>query len=669
MSQPPSQPPQGGFGAPEDQPPTGGFGAPHDPRAHDGFGAPQGAPAPQGTPPGAPQGPPPGASQDPRAQDTPPPPAQPPAPPQAPAPPQTPPAAGPPQPGYGYPQQPGPYAQPGPYGQPQPQPQPQQPGPYGQPQSQPPGPYGQPHPQQPGPYGQPGAYGQPQQPGYGYPPQAQYPGGPGTPPPGGPGGPGGGKNPFKGKPAVVIGASVAALLVIGGTVWAVSSGGGDGKKPVAHSSESGKASASASDAPVNPGDGSGNGGEDPQNLNEGRQAGEAKVLWYKQAPDAPGSGADAPGLWITGKTAVKAAYKQLFAFNVGDGKPTWDAITFPQKICAVTPQKTSDDKVVVAYMSGSSDSAKCNQLQQVDLGTGAKGWSGKVPDGELFDSTLSVELSITGDTLTVGRSMSGTAYDVGSGKKLWDKKKYGAGCYPAGFAGGSKLVSVASCGVGTDTEHDEVQELDPATGKAKWTTKIPKGWTVERTYSVNPVVLYMTNKDKKTVNVTALKNNGDIRSQLESKDSFAPECGYAILDRDLTGCLGTASDANTLYLPTEAKSGANEVVAFSLETGKEKWRVKSPADESMMPLKMDGTNLVAYVEPSYDAGGQIVSIPTTGSSHKATKLLQMPQGTADIENGFFSKAVDYVDGRFYISTTRLTGNDDAKEKLMLAYGK
>jgi outer membrane protein assembly factor BamB len=465
---------------------------------------------------------------------------------------------------------------------------------------------------------------------------------------------------------VVIGAAVAALLVVGAAVWAVSSGGDDGKKPVAQKSPSPKLS--ASDDPVNPGDGSGDGGEDHKDLNEGRQAGEAKVLWYKQAPDAPGSGADAPGLWITDKTAVKAAYKQVFAFNVGDGKPTWDALTFPQKICAVTPQKTSDDKIVIAYMSGTGDNAKCNQLQQLDLDTGAKGWSTKVPDGELFDSTLSIELSVAGDTLMVGRSMSGTAYDVSSGKKLWDKKKYGAGCYPAGFAGGAKLLAVSSCGVGSDTEHDEVQELNPATGAAKWTTKIPKGWRVERAYSVNPVVLYMTNDDKKTVNVTTLKDNGDVRSQLKSKDTFAPDCGYAVLDRDLPGCFGTAADADTLYLPTEAKSGANEIVAFNLATGKEKWRVKSPADESMLPMRMDGTNLIAYVEPSYDAGGQIVSIATTGSSHKTTKLLQNPQGTADIENSFFSRAVDYVDGRFYISTTRLTGQDDAKEKLMLAYG-
>ncbi|MEU6810877.1 PQQ-binding-like beta-propeller repeat protein [Streptomyces sp. NPDC046831] len=608
MTQPPDQQPPGGH--PDQQPSQpGGFGDAQDPR--------------QGTPP-------------------PPPPVQPPQ----------------PRPGFGHPQQPG---APGPYAQPGP-------GPYGAPAA--PGPYGQPGPYaQPGPYGQPqpGPYGQPQQPGpygpqpgYGY-PQPQFPGAPGTPPPGG------SRNPFKGRPAAVVGAAVAALLVVGGTVWAVSSGDDDGRKPVAE--KSGDAKGPASDAPVDPGDGSGDGGEDPEDLNDGRKPGEAKVLWYKEAPDAPGSGADAPGMWITGRTAVKAAYKQLFAYAVGDGKPAWDPVGFPQKICAVTPQKSADDKIVVAYMSGASDRAKCNQLQQIDLNTGAKGWSGEVAEGSLFDSTLSVELSITGRTLMVGRSQSGTAYDLGTGKKLFDKQKYGEACFPAAFAGGARLISVASCGAGRANEHDEVQELDPTTGRARWTRKIPKGWSVTRAYSVDPVILYMTNEDKKHWNISTLKADGSVLSQADTKASFRPECGWAVLERDLQGCKGVASDAGTLYLPTEATSGPNEIVAISLATGKEKWRVKSPADTTMLPVTVESGRLVAYVEPSYSSGGRIVSVPTAGTAHTVTTLLQNPQATAQIENGFFSRDFHWADGRFYLSTTRLSGRDEAKEKLMLAFGK
>ncbi|MEU6669775.1 PQQ-binding-like beta-propeller repeat protein [Streptomyces sp. NPDC046727] len=594
MTQPPNQPPQGGFGPPQDQPPQGGgFGpAPQTPPAQGGFGAPQTPPAQGGF--GAPQ---------------------PPA-----APPQQ------PQPGYGYPQQPGPYGG-------------GAPGPYGYPQA----------PQQPGPYGA-------AQPGYGHPQQPPYPGAPG--------GPVGGGQGNRKKTALIIGAAVAALLVIGGTVFAFAGGDGDEgqKKPVAEHSDDSKQSSSGTPT-ASPG------GDDPDHLNAGRQAGEAKVLWYKPAPDAPASGADAPGMWVSGDTAVKAAYKQVFAFGAGDGSTAWGPVTFPQKICAATPQKSADDKIVVAYMNGGGDRAKCNQLQQLDLRTGEKGWSGEVADGGLFDSALTVELTVSGKTLMVGRSQSGTAYDIDSGKKLYDKKRYGSACFPAAFAGGtSRLIQVASCGAGTASEHEEIQELDPATGKVRWTQPVKKGWEVSRTYSVDPLVVYLTNRDKKAWNISTFTANGKFRSEVKVDEKFAPRCGWAVLERELQGCQGVAVDADTLYLPTDSTIRANEIVAISLSDGKEKWRVKSPSDRPMAPVKAEGGKLIAYVQPSYDSGGQVVSVPVTGSSHKTTRLLQNPEGAADVENTFYDGVVDWSGGRFFISSGRLSGDDDSKEKLIMAFG-
>ncbi|MEU3411266.1 PQQ-binding-like beta-propeller repeat protein [Streptomyces sp. NPDC006658] len=613
MTQPPDQPPHGGFGAPQDQPPgPGGFGTAQPPPAPGAFGAPQ---APQAPPAQAGFGAP-----------------QPPA-----APPQ-------PQPGYGYPQQPGPYgAAPGPYGQPQP-------GPYGQQQ---PGPYGYPQqaPQQPGPYGAPQA-------GYGQPPQPPYPGMPGIPG-AAPGGPASRK-----KTALIIGSAVAALLVIGGTVFAVTGGGdegGGGKKPVARHSDGPEHSATSSPTT--------SGGADPDHLNDGRGPGEAKVLWYAPAPDAPASGADAPGMWITGDTAVKAAYKQVFAFGTGDGHTAWGPLSLPQKICAVTPRQSADDKVVVAYMSGAGEHAKCNQLQQLDLRTGEKGWSGEVADGGLFDSALTIELTVSGKTLMVGRSQSGTAYDIDSGKKLYDKKRYGAACFPAAYAGGTdRLIQVSSCGVGTSGEHEELQELDPANGAVRWTQKLKKGWEVSRAYSVDPLVVYLTNRDKKTWNISSFTKDGKFRSEVTVDEKFAPRCGWAILERELQGCQGVAVDADTLYLPTDATVSANEIVAVGLADGKEKWRVKSPSDRPMYPLKTEGGKLVAYVQPSYDTGGQVVSVPTAGSAHRTTALLRNPQGAADVEGTFYDGVLDWTGGRLFISSGRLSGDDDSKEKLIMAFG-
>ncbi|MGA5652665.1 PQQ-binding-like beta-propeller repeat protein [Streptomyces seoulensis] len=549
---------------------------------------------------------------------------------------------GQPQGGFGAPQQPPPQ---GGFGAPQ-----QPPPGYGYPQQPPPPPgYGYPQ-QPPGPYAQPGPYGQAP---YGAYPQ---PGGPGRPP--------GNKK----RTALIAGAVAVALLLVGGTVYAVTSGGGDDDKPVAHPSGDSKQSASPS---ADTGDGKGDGRSDAEDLNAGRKPGEAKVLWYKSAPDAPGNGADAPGLWITGKTAVKAAYKEVVGFRVADGTAAWAPIALPYEVCAVTKRADADGKIVVAYMNGTTDRAKCNQLQQIDLDTGKKGWHAQVADGsQLFDSTRSIELTLAGKTLVVGRDMSGTAYDAATGKKLYDLKKYGTDCYPAGYAGDSgRLVQVASCGAGGAKERDEIRELDPATGKAKWSRTVTKGWRAERVFSLNPLVVYLTNRDKKAWNISTLDDRGRFTSEVKVDKKFAPGCGFLSLNRGLQNCRSVAVDAKTLYLPTESATGANEIVAIGLADGKEKWRVKSPIARSMAPLGIQGGDLIAYAGAAYTQGGRVLSIPTGSGAHQPATLLQNPDGAAKIENGFFDATTVWSGGRLFIATNRLSGQDDSEEKLMMAYGK
>ncbi|MFD4787972.1 PQQ-binding-like beta-propeller repeat protein [Streptomyces sp. NPDC058459] len=567
MSQPPGQPPQGGFGPPQNQPPQG-----RPPQ--DGFGAPQ-QPAPQG----------------------------------------------PPQPGYGYPRSPGPYAQPGPYGQ--------APGPYGPP---PGGPYGT--------YPQPGA--------------------PGKPP--------GGK-----RTALLAGAVAAALLLVGGVVYAVTGRGGDDDKPVAHPTGGTRPSATVSpsaDEGDGKGDSKGDGRTDAEDLNAGREPGESKVLWYKSAPDVPADGADAPGLWVTGKTAVKAAYKEIVGYRVAGGAAAWDPITLPHPVCAVTRDAGAGGKVVIAYMNGVSDRAVCNQLQQIDLDTGKKGWHAQVPEGTaLFDSVRTIELTLSGKTLVVARSMSGIAYDAATGRKLYDVKKYDD-CFPAGFAGDSRrLIEVTSCGAGGAREREEIRELDPATGKVRWTRPGTKGWKVERVFSVDPLVVRLTGHDKNAWNISTLDGGGRLSSEVKADDKFAPGCGWSSLTRGLQNCRGVAADDRTLYLPTESTNAANEIVAVSLTDGKAKWRVRSPVARPMVPVGLQGGNLIAYADASSGQGGRVVSIPTGPGAHRPATLLRNPDSVARLESGFLDSSAVWSGGRLFISSDRLGGDDQGEEKLMMAFGR
>ncbi|MFG2674466.1 PQQ-binding-like beta-propeller repeat protein [Streptomyces sp. NPDC048445] len=632
MTQPPSQ-----------QPPQGGFGAPQEPS--------QGVPQP-------PQGPP----------QTPPPPAQPP---QAPATPPGPPAA---QPGYGYPQQPGQpqpgQPQPGPYGQPQqPGPYGQQPGPYGQPQQ--PGPYAQ----QPGPYGQPpqpGPYGQPQQPGYGY-PQQQYPG---APVPGGPAGPGG-RSPFKGKPAMIIGAAVAALLVIGGGVYLATSGGDDDKKPVAEkSTDDAKPSVSPS---VDEGDGNGTGREGDDDLNAGRKDGEAKVLWLQQNDvDLPRNGADVYGPWIVGDTIVKGMYRTVSGYSVADGKQKW-TLKLGTDICSAPAQTTTDGKIVIGVKDGTTEKADCADLQLIDLNTGKTGWKKSIKSSGLFDMLSDISLAISGNTVTVGRTGASNAFRVSDGKALFGKRA--GNCQPFSFAGGAKLIAATNCRTeDVENPQHEVEEIDPVTGKPKWTYKPARGWEIDRFYSVSPLIVSLTkgSGDSKKWSILALKENGSLRSQIVSDkgDSFATNCGgaFAIFGKSVDGCAGVATDPNTLYLATQddtsGSARTNKVVAFNLNTGKTKWKADAPAEQTMQPLRMEGGNLLVHVDAGYGKGGGIASLAPTGGTPQM--VLQHPDSTSEIESSFYNEKVLYAGGRSFVASGRVSASNDKEEletKTMMAFGK
>ncbi|RPK49492.1 Outer membrane protein assembly factor BamB [Streptomyces sp. ADI92-24] len=624
MTQPPSQ-----------QPPQGGFGAPQEP--------PQGIPQP-------PQGPP----------QTPPP-AQPP---QAPAAPPGPPSA---QPGYGYPQQPGRPQQP-PYGQQQPGPYAQQPGPYGQQQ---PGPYAQ----QPGPYGrpqQPGPYGQPQQPGYGY-PQQQYPGAPVAAGPTGPGG----RNPFKGKPAMIIGAAVAALVVVGGGVYLATSGGDDDKKPVAQkSTDAPKPSVSPS---VDEGDGNGTGREGDDDLNAGRKPGEAKVLWLqKNDVDLPRTGADVYGPWIVGDTVVKGMYRTVSGFSVADGKQKW-TLKLGTDICSAPAQTTTDGKIVIAVKNGTTDKADCSDLQLIDLNTGKAGWKKPVKSTGLFDVLTDISLAISGDTVTVGRIDASTAFRVSDGKELFGKRD--GKCQPFSFAGGTKLIAATSCRTDDlDNPQHEVEEIDPVTGKPKWTYKPARGWEIDRYYSVSPLIVSLTkgSGDKKQWSLLALKENGSLRSQVVSDkgDKFDTSCGQSFADfgKYVDGCEGVTADANTLYMATQddtsGSARTNKVIAFSLNTGKTKWKANAPAERTMRPLRMEGGNLLLYVGAGYNKGGGIATLAPTGGAPQM--VLQHPDSTSLIESTFYDEKVLYTGGRSFIASGRVSAANDKEEletKTMMAFGK
>ncbi|MFE9256257.1 PQQ-binding-like beta-propeller repeat protein [Streptomyces sp. NPDC006879] len=402
-------------------------------------------------------------------------------------------------------------------------------------------------------------------------------------------------------------------------------------------------------------------------LDAGRQPGEDRALFLKvNEVDVPASGADTRGIWFAGDTVVKAVYKSLNGYGARDGKPRW-SVLFKGAVCAVPPQGTADGRLVVASKDGTSSRARCNQLTMVDLRTGHTGWTKEVPKEGPFDVMASPSMAISGDTVTFSRLGPSSGFRVSDGEKVFAHWK--ADCLPVAYAGGSKLVALLGCRDGSE----RIQGTDPGTGRGTWTYRVPGGWSVSRVYAVDPVVIDLSHKQRKQRAVVVLTAGGAVRARVAGADDLQPVCGYGLLHRSLQNCTGVVVDTASLYLPTEPRPDvrghgrSNAVVAFDLATGKVRWRAEAGQGRRILPVASYGGTLYAYLEATHSQPGQVLALGSDGGT--ATPVLRHPSGTTQVEDSFVSPQFAYVDGRFFLSTTRLLGTDGVEEKLLMAFGK
>ncbi|AYG82356.1 hypothetical protein DWB77_04529 [Streptomyces hundungensis] len=620
--QPPQQPPRPedtppGFGAPQ-QPPAPGFGAPQQPPAG-GFGAP-----------------------------TPPPPT---------GPPSTPPPAGPPA--YGYPQTPP--QQPG-YGYPAAAPQ-QQPG-YGYPQTPP---------QQPG-YGYPGQPGQPGQPGYGYPGQPptqpmqpQYPT-PGAPGPGQPGG----KKPNT-QLTIIVAAVVAVALIVGGGIW-YASGKDDGKSE-ANSGDTGGAKGSGGSA-------TGGGGKEKAPANTA-----AHVLFQTPQPQVKDLTA-VHGSWLTDKVYVKSGVKEIVGYDPAKGTQLWK-LPLTGNVCESTTHVSADGKTAFAFESQDNGAkfASCTEVAGLDLTTGKLLWQADIKGANGDRKTRFDEVTLGAGTVAAGGLDGGAAWDLNTGKELWKPTTTADQCKDVGYGGGDALVAVRKCG---DYEKPtiNVQPLDPKTGQPLSTYKMVPGVQYAHIVSTKPLVL-AADVGESAGDGSGISDffsvddkTGKLLARIPAPgDKYAADCDGTSVEK----CTMVAAGGGKLFVPTEEHENAstangssgrtNEVVAFDLTTGQ---AVPGKADAGdgykLHPLRMDGTNVIAYKDAPYDKGTQVVSID--GTTLKSTLLLENPsdrsvRGAITSFSTEFSEIL-YGNGRLYLGATLLSkpysASDSDKKFLFMATG-
>ncbi|MGQ4729020.1 outer membrane protein assembly factor BamB family protein [Streptomyces sp. Ju416(a)] len=530
---------------------------------------------------------------------------------------------------------------------------------FGAPYEPRPGVYGDPGQPQPGPYGQQsGPYGQP--------PQPQIPP-PST----------GGRS--RGRLVGLVAAVLAGVLVIGAGVWFVVGGDDepDGKKPVAKEST----------APKHPGAGSSRKktpAAEAAEINKGRKEGEAKVRWIqKNGVDVP-VGASALGPWIAGGIVAKAMYRTVSGYSLEDGSQKW-SLRLPTDVCAAPTRPTADGKIVIGLLTETSADvdANCDKLQMIDLATGEAGWSVTIDRVVRNDVLRYVVMAISGDVVTIGGLGRAEAYRVSDGKHLWGKPP--GPCEVEGFAGGSVMLASVHCpGQSKGEVDEEVRRIDPVTGRTLWTYKVRKGWEVDAFHSVDPPVIFLRKGPLVggTSAIAVLNDDGTFRSR-PAPGSDAPEGRCPGRERQLGWnldiCTGAAvdTDTDTLYVATKhrsaGRSSTNDVVAFDMSTGKKKWKVPSPATQTLMPLRVEGGRALMYLSPpdpkTEDVGGGIMALGPQGGTPQP--VLRHPASAAATERAFDEPIVLHADGRSLLMLPDVLGETDEEEmemRTMIAFG-
>ncbi|MFE9930685.1 PQQ-binding-like beta-propeller repeat protein [Streptomyces sp. NPDC005533] len=548
---PPSQPPSGGFGAPQD-PPPGGFGAP--------------------TPPAGPPAPPAG------------PPAQPPA--------GAPPAYGYPQtgPGYGYPQQPG------------------TPPPFGAPGTPPP-------------YGAPA-------------PAAQ--------------GPGGGGNDKRTQLMIVGAALLAIVLIVGGGLWYASGDGDGGRKDTADS------------GPAKPGDdksqpGAGGSEKVPSNV-------KSKVLVNQPSP-TPDDMVQVPGSWLTDSTYVKSDVYKIVGYNLVDGGKKWE-VPLPGELCGASRHVTDNKTAVIFRPAKPTPEVKypsCTEVGVIDLAAGKLLWTGQAKGATSGDKPVSYyEVTVSGQTVAAGGPSGGAAWSLADGKSLWLPKVDGEGCRDVGYGGGEALAVIRRCGQSSN-QTLYAQALDPNTGAPQYSYKLSAGIETAGIVSTKPLIVSAdvgkTAKNASGVSdLFVIDGGGQLKTHISlSSGTFGGEC-----HTEVERCSGMIVGNGKLYLPSYEHQGkdpygkTNELLSFDLETGKQTTdRADAGERYKLYPLRMDGSNVIAYKEPPYDKGGQVVSID--GKTMKETVLMENPSDktTQRIETAYSPNYHEYRygNGKLFLART------------------
>jgi hypothetical protein len=403
---------------------------------------------------------------------------------------------------------------------------------------------------------------------------------------------------------LLLGLLVVALVAgVGAGGWLLLSGDGGGAKT--------SNKTKAADGP---------GRLDVRETVEERPASTNGVMAFRFSVDdmSPGETYEMPGMWATDKILAKGINKTVIGLAVGtDAAPGDEKWKLPLDgpICGYTRHVTGENRTAVLYRANAEKGALCDHVAFFDLDDGRRIWSHDfpaspsgtypgVPENGSVQDTPSVTLAH--DTVAVTWGGGTIAYDMDLGKTRWSTKATGV-CQDSGAAGGGALLVRQQCwnndkNLPIDSWERitfKVREVDPATGRTRWTYSAAKGIRDLDVPSTDPTVLAVSAGDTGITELLSLDGDGKNRATIRLQSgTYVGECAYEeylVLD----DCPTVAVGAGQVFLRSKDQLAArttNWIIGFDLATGNSTKKFESGPNALLIPVRTSGDQLLALRE-------------------------------------------------------------------------
>ncbi|MFJ3339109.1 PQQ-binding-like beta-propeller repeat protein [Streptomyces sp. NPDC086766] len=311
----------------------------------------------------------------------------------------------------------------------------------------------------------------------------------------------------------------------------------------------------------------------------------------------------APGTWATDKIVARGVANRVEGYKLAsdDDETAWK-LELGGHLCATSRDVTADGRtaVVIQPPRGEAASGKgvCDQVVFLDLNTGKKLWQRKMPAAD-FAYVTNTGLTLTKGVVAVAWGRGSVAYDMKSGKQLWNSTTTSQ-CEDKGFAGGRALLALAACGEAPDTTY-KVQKLDPRTGRTLWTYKVATGIDDVFLPSADPPVLAVAAGDTMVTDLITLDGQGRHLATI-SLNGYDAKCGsryafsrfFGVVD----ACDGMVVGRTQAYIMSKENIAIGQpagwIVAFDLKTGRTQGKFDGREFQAVVPVRMSGDDLLIY---------------------------------------------------------------------------